>query len=85
MHPPRLDGIKEGLALADRLAEWLLSHCPMTTLTLLTMLVGSTIGVPRPWQIFAAVVVADVAINVVRRRRRAKRPHVGAIQPRVTA
>lgn len=71
--------------MADRLAEWLLSHCPMTTLTLLTMLVGSAIGIPRPWQIFAAVVIADVAINVIRRRRRPKQPHVAAMQHRATA
>ena len=85
MHPLRPDGTTESPKLADRLAEWLLSHCPMTTLTLLTMLVGSAIGVPRPWQIFAAVATADVAINVIRRRRRSKEPRVAAVQRRATA
>ena len=74
MHPPRRNGATERPNTADRLADWLLSHCPMTTLTLLTMLVGSAaLDIPRAWQVLAAVATADVGINLVRWRRRAKR------------
>jgi hypothetical protein len=72
MHPPRRNGATERPKTADRLADWLLSHCPLTTLTLLTTLVGSALGVPRPWQVFAVSAAADAGINVVRWRRRAK-------------
>ena len=85
MHPPRPDGTTESPKLADRLAEWLLSHCPMTTLTLLTMLVGSAIGAPRAWQILAAAATADVAIKVIRRRRRSKEPRVAEARRRAPA
>ena len=88
MHPPRRNGATERPKTADRLADWLLSHCPLTTLTLLTMLVGSTLGIPRPWQVFVVVTTADVAFNVIRWRRRAKRtPHVreAPLRSRATA
>ena len=73
MHPPRRNRASENLRTADRLADWLLAHCPLTALTLLTLVVGSSLGIPRPWQIFAVVVTADIAFNVIRWRRRAKR------------
>jgi hypothetical protein len=74
MHPPRPNGATERPNTADRLADWLLSHCPLTTLTLLTMLVGSAVlDIPRPWQVLAVVATADVGINLFRWRRRVKR------------
>ena len=73
MHPPRRNGATERPNTADRLADWLLAHCPLTTLTLLTMLVGvAVLDIPRPWQVLAVVATADVGINLVRWRRRAK-------------
>ena len=86
MHPPRRNGALERPKLADRLADWLLTHCPITTLTLLTLLVGSTLGIPRPWQVFAMVAGADAMFNVVRLRRRARRPRQSAaMRPGATA
>jgi len=89
MHPPRPNGAAERPNTADRLADWLLSHCPLTTLTLLTMLVGSAVlDISRPWQVLAVTATVDVGINLVRWRRRAKRePQVNqpSMQSRATA
>lgn len=73
MHPPRRNGASERPKISDRLADWLLAHIPLTTLTLLTLLVTSPLGVPKPWQVFVVAAAADVAINAARRRRREKR------------
>jgi hypothetical protein len=73
MHPPRRNGALEHPKLADRFADWLLSHCPVSSLTLLTLLVTSPLGVPLPsWEVIAAVLVVDGVINLVRLRRRPK-------------
>lgn len=64
----------EHLGIVDIIAEWLLVHCPFTTITVLTALVlGSTIDIPRP-ELWAVIVpAADVLLNLVRRHRRARR------------
>lgn len=89
MHPPRRNGASHSPKLADRLADWLLTHIPLSTLTLLTLLVASPLGVPKPWQLFVAAAVADAAITVVRLRRRAKgrleRPTAAPIPRRAAA
>ncbi len=79
MHPPRRNGTIEHPKLADRLADWLLTHCPLSTLTLLTLLVTSPLGVPRPWQVIASVAAVDVMFNLVRWRRRARRSDQSAV------
>jgi len=60
MHPPRRNGAPERLSsrTADRLTDWLLTHCPLSTLTLLTLLVvGSALGgVPRGWPVILIAV-----------------------------
>ena len=64
--------------MVDRLADWLLNHCPFSTLTVLTMIVaGSSIPFPRPIVVLIPVILADVALNLfrhVRRTRREDRP-----------
>jgi hypothetical protein len=58
----------------DRLAEWLLSNCPFSTLTILALLVlGFAFDIPRPAIIVASVVTADVLLNLARRYRRGRR------------
>lgn len=58
----------------DRLADWLLTHCPCSSLTLLTVLVvGSAHLIPRPLPVVAGIISADVAINLVRKARRDRR------------
>lgn len=73
MHPPRRNGASDSPKLADRLADWLLTHIPLSTLTLLTLLVTSPLDVPKPRQVFVVAGVVDFAINLVRWRHRAKR------------
>jgi hypothetical protein len=90
MHPLRRNSISEHPKLADRLADWLLTYCPFSTLTLLTLLVvGSTLSLSRPYLVLAPAVVADLALNAVRRVRRvksAKRDRRAAtLHPGVTA
>jgi len=59
----------------DRLADWLLSHVPFSTLTVLTMLIVSyRIDFDVPLSILAAAVLIDVGINATRWRRRVKAP-----------
>ena len=61
----------------DRLAEWLLTNCPFSTLTILALLVlGFAISIPRVPLIVSAVVAADVMLNLARRHRRTRRSHV---------
>jgi hypothetical protein len=71
MHPPRPLGLSEIAAPADRLAESLLTYCPLSTLTgLILVVAGSAVAIPRPLPLLAAVVLGDLAINAVRRRRK---------------
>jgi predicted membrane protein len=87
MHPPRPERAIERVGFADRLTDWLLTHCPFTALTLLTLLVvGYNLTVPRPVLILVPVVCADVVLNVARRVRRTRKAHVApAMGPRAVA
>ena len=50
-------GQPSATSVADRLTEWLLTHCPLSTLALLTMLVmGATLGVYWPWPVLVTAV-----------------------------
>lgn len=74
MHPPRRNKATFQVNLADRVAEWLLAHCPFLTVTILMLLVvGPTFGVSRPIVVLAGAVVADVVLSVIRRRRTVRR------------
>jgi hypothetical protein len=58
----------------DRLAEWLLTNCPFSTLTILALLViGFAFNVPMPGAIVASVMGADLLLNLARRYRRGRR------------
>ncbi len=69
MHPPRRNRTTDPQGVADRLVDWLLTHCPFTTLTVLTVIVvGPTVGpLPDPLLVAIPVVVADVAFTLMRR------------------
>ena len=70
---------------ADRLTEWLLTYCPMSTLALLTLVVmGATLGVYWPWPVLVIAVTFDLGWNFIRRRR-VKRSSPLAAPPRATA
>ena len=85
MHPAHQNGATHRLSAADRLTEWLLTHCPMSTLAILTMLVmGATLGLYWPWPVIVTAVTFDVAINLVRRRR-SKRSVRSAVHSRASA
>jgi hypothetical protein len=87
MHPPRPNRAIERVGFADRLTDWLLTHCPFTALTLLTLLVvGYNLTVPRPELILVPVVCADIVLNVARRVRRIRKADVApAMGPRAVA
>jgi hypothetical protein len=71
MHPPRPSRVAEYALLADDLAEWLLAHCPLSTLTILTLLViGSTIPITQPLAIIVIAALGDLTISLMRRIRR---------------
>ena len=60
---------------ADELAERLLAFCPLSAVTLLTILVGGLARAGlRPWLFLAAMMLADVGINVVRTARTRRLP-----------
>jgi hypothetical protein len=69
MHPPRRKRTSNPRGIADRLVDWLLSHCPFSTLAVLSLLVvGPTLGpIPNPLVIAVPVVLADLAFMVMRR------------------
>jgi hypothetical protein len=69
MHPPRRKRTSDPRGVADRLVDWLLSHCPFSTLAVLSLLVvGPTLGpIPNPLLIAVPVVLADLAFMVMRR------------------
>lgn len=59
----------------DRLAEWLLTNCPFSTLTILALLVlGFAFSIPRAGAglVVAVVVGADLLLNLARRHRRTR-------------
>jgi hypothetical protein len=71
MHPPRPSRAAEYAWLADDLAEWLLAHCPLSTLTILTLLViGSTVMITQPVALILIAALGDLTISVMRRIRR---------------
>lgn len=64
----------ERLKPTDRLADWLLTHVPLSTVTLLTMLiVRHRIDLAAPILILGIAGLIDLGINVLRWRRRVKR------------
>jgi hypothetical protein len=74
MHPPRPKKAIEHAGFADRLTDWLLTHCPFSALTLLTLVVvGLSLTVPRPVLILTPMIGADLVLNLVRRARRVKK------------
>jgi hypothetical protein len=74
MHPPRRNRATDRLGLSDRLADWLLTHCPFFTLTLLTLLVvGTPLTVSRLAVFLVPVAAADVLLNVGRHVRRVRK------------
>ena len=74
MHPPRPSRVAEYALLADDLAEWLLSRCPLSTLTILTLLViGSTVMITQPIAIIVIAALGDLTISLMRRIRRKRR------------
>lgn len=87
MHPPRRNRAIERAGFADRLTDWLLTHCPFTALTLLTLLVvGYTLTVPRPAIVLAPAVGADIVLSVVRRVRRIRKAEAApSVAPRAVA
>ena len=87
MHPPRRKRAIERAGFADRLSDWLLTYCPFTALTLLTLvIVGYSLTVPRPVLILVPVICADIVLNVVRRLRRVRKADVSpVIGPRAVA
>jgi len=74
MHPPRPSRVAEYALLADDLAEWLLAHCPLSTLSILTLLViGSTVMITQPIAIIVIAALGDLTISLTRRIRRKRR------------
>jgi hypothetical protein len=69
MHPPRRKRTSDPHGISDRLVDWLLSHCPFCTLTVLSLIVvGPTLGpIPQPLFIALPVVLADGAFVILRR------------------
>jgi hypothetical protein len=69
MHPPRPKRTSEPQGLADSLVDWLLSHCPFSTLAVLSMIVlAPTVGpIADPLFIAVPIVIADIAFYVMRR------------------
>ena len=74
MHRPRPTSLTETAALGDQLADWLLLHCPFSTLALLTLVVlGSALQIAQPFVVVLVAAIADVSLSLVRRARRARR------------
>lgn len=74
MHRPRPSSDAEIAALGDQLADWLLIHCPFSTLALLTLVVlGSALRFSQPFVIVLLAMLADVLLSFVRRARRTRR------------
>ncbi|HEY4131841.1 MAG TPA: hypothetical protein VGM50_14575 [Gemmatimonadaceae bacterium] len=79
-HPhPQVFELESPAGLIDMAAEWLLTHCPFTTLTVLTTLViGSIITIPQPVTLAIVVPLADVLFNLIRVRRRSNREQMSS-------
>ena len=78
MQPPRRRISDLHVGRIDRVADWLLTYCPLSTLTLVTALLsGPPSGIAQAWPIFAGMALGDVGINLVRWRRRSKLSGVG--------
>src|SRR5262245_34234599 len=76
MHPPRPSRAVGYALLADDLTEWLLARSPLSTLTILTLLViGSTVMITQPLAIIVIAALGDLTINLMRRIRRKRRVH----------
>ena len=74
MHRPRPSSATESAALGEQLADWLLVHCPFSTLALLTLVVlGSALRYSQPFVIVLLAMLADVLLIFVRRARRTRR------------
>jgi hypothetical protein len=87
MHPPRRNTASDRAGFADHITDWLLTHCPFTALTLLTLVViAPALRVPRPIAILGSVICADLVLNLVRRARRLKKSEPSpAMDHRATA
>jgi phosphatidylglycerophosphate synthase len=73
------------LRFIDDLADRLLTYCPLSALTLLTLLVAGLANAgPRPWLFLGAMIVADIGINVVRTAR-SRRPRQQSWRTQTTA
>jgi hypothetical protein len=79
MHPSHHQRATRRHSPTDRLTEWLLTYCPMSTLTLLTLLVmGATLGLYWPWPVLVTAVTIDLGLNIIRRRRSRRLGHLDA-------
>ena len=86
MHPPRPNTASDRVGFSDQLSEWLLTHCPFSALTLLTILVvASGLAITRLWTIVVPVVTADVVLYLMRRNRRVRKLDRSTLDPRATA
>jgi hypothetical protein len=72
MHPPRRERTTESQGIIDQAVDWLLTHCPFSTLAVLSILVVSPIAGPLPEPLYLAipVVMADLGLKLIRRARR---------------
>ncbi len=71
MQPVRRKRLDPRSGIGDQFAEWLIHHCPFTTLALLSLVVSaSMVTFDRPWIIVAAAVFGDVVLSYSRRARR---------------
>ena len=71
MHPPRPKRTTDNSGLVDHLADWLVTNCPFSTLTTLTLLVVGTFLPPisRPVMVAIPVVLLDLSLVFWRRAR----------------
>jgi hypothetical protein len=73
MQPVRPKRVEQRLGLGDQLAEWLVRHCPLTTLALLSLVViASTVTFDRPWIVVGTAAAGDATLTWVRRARRSR-------------
>jgi len=84
MHPSRTNKATLHSPFADRTAEWLLTHCPLSALTLLLLLVARIGLDARSAAFVGAMLLADVGLNVLRisrsRRRSGRLPRRKTIE-----
>jgi di/tricarboxylate transporter len=78
MHPLRPKKaprrVVERGGVVDQLADWLLKHCPLTALAVLTLIViGSSVPLDHPVLLVIPVILADVALSWFRHARRARK------------